>query len=151
MTYEYRLATMDDADAILAVLEEVAPEIPLSLHLPGRKELVFERIKAGETWIALDHNHQIVGVLLAEPDKLERFLNDVHTLELSYGDVKTGHRGQGIFATLVAKMKAKGVQLTVTVKHANASSMANRMAKLGFTKLGGPALRPDEDRFRWTP
>jgi len=61
MTYEYRLATTDDAEAILAALDEVASEIPLSLHLPGRKELLLERIKAGDTWIALDHNHEIVG------------------------------------------------------------------------------------------
>ena len=74
MTYQDRFVTTDDAEAILAALDEVASEIPLSLHLPGRKELLLERIKAGETWIALDHKHQIVEFLLAEPDKREKLL-----------------------------------------------------------------------------
>ncbi|HEY8098118.1 MAG TPA: hypothetical protein VIE65_18820 [Methylobacter sp.] len=144
--YRYRLATTDDALAILSVLEEVAPEIPVETH-DGRPERLLQTIKRttsvyGVTWIALDRENRVVGFLLAE-SKGDRF-------DLPYGGVREGHRKHHIFPDLVAKMMVRGVPLTATVKHANKSDMASRLLRLGFTKAG-PGYWPDEDAFRWQP
>src|SRR5271169_7093617 len=79
--------------------------------MPGRSisnTIAYSR----EVWIALDRDKQIVGFLMAEPDKKERSYRDNQALELSYGGVKKSQRGNDIFPDLVAKMKAKGVPLT---------------------------------------
>jgi hypothetical protein len=144
--YRYRLATTDDASAIFAVLGEVAPEIPVCLDTPERKDLLFNRIQegigSGNVWIA-DRDNQVVGFLLAEPDR--------EALELTYGGVRTSHRGNDIFPTLVKEMMAKGVPLRATVLHSNKSDMVNRLLMLDFTKDSTPWLETDRDRLRWQP
>jgi hypothetical protein len=75
---------------------------------------------------ALHRDNQIVGFLMAE--------SDGQKLDLSYGGVRAGHRGQHIFPKLVKKMMAKGVPLTATVMHSNEANMLSRLLKLGFTK-----------------
>jgi hypothetical protein len=61
--YRYRLATTDDASAIFAVLQGVAPEIPVRLDTLERKDLLFNRIQegigSGNVWIALDRDNQV--------------------------------------------------------------------------------------------
>jgi len=92
----------------------------------------------------LDRDNQVVGFLLAERDR--------EALELTYACVRTSHRGNDIFPTLVKKMMAKGVPLTATVLHSNKSDMVNRLLKLGFTKDSTPSwLETDRDRLRWQP
>ena len=75
-----------EAPPIFDVLEEVAPEIPVRLDTPEQKELLFERVQttcaSREVWIALDRDKQIVGFLMAEPDKKERSFRDNQALEL---------------------------------------------------------------------
>jgi len=142
--HSYRLATTKEASAIFDVLEVVAPEIPVRLDTPDRKALLFERIQAGidsnYVWIALDCNNQVVGFLLAEPGS--------NALDLSYGGVRTSHRGQHIFPDLLKKMKAKGVPLTATVMHSNMSNMLNRLSKLDFDVF---LSLNDRDFLRWQP
>jgi hypothetical protein len=46
------------------------------------------------------------------------------------------------------KLKAKGVPLTASVLNTNHSNMANRLLKIGFTKMESDAK---EARFRWAP
>ena len=135
--YRYRLATTDDASAIFAVLEEVAPEIPV--RLDTQRTCIQEGIGSGNAWIALDRDNQVVGFLMAEPDR--------EALELSYGGVRTSHREHHIFPTLVKKMMAKGVPLTATVMHSNESNTVNRLLKLDFTKVS-PWLKNDRDFLR---
>jgi hypothetical protein len=50
-TYRYRLATTDDALAILSVLEEVAPEIPVKTH--GERQ---ELLAADQNSLRLSHD-----------------------------------------------------------------------------------------------
>jgi hypothetical protein len=144
--YRYRLATTDDASAIFAVLQEVAPEIPVRLDTLERKDLLFNRIQegigSGNVWIALDRDNQVVGFLLAEEPR--------EALELTYGGVRTSHRGHHIFPTLVKKMMAKGVPLTATVMHSNESNMVNRLLKLDFKKVS-PWPKNDRDFLRRQP
>jgi hypothetical protein len=150
--YQYRLATSDDVSKVFDLLVEVAPEIPLHVHIPENKDAALNCVErccaSGETWIALDRDNQIVGFLLAEPDLLQRFHRENQALELPYGGVREGHRGHHIFPDLVATIMAKRFPLTATVKHANKSDMASRLTKRGFTKVG-PGLWPNEDIFRW--
>jgi hypothetical protein len=138
-TYQYRLAIASDVSAIFAVLKEVAPEIPVFLNNPERQRKIFEQIYRcidfGEVWIALDRDNQVVGFLLAEPYRVERFPKGNQEIELPYGGVRPGpHRGKHIFPTLVKKVMSKGVPLTATVLHSNKSNMLSRLLKLGFTK-----------------
>jgi hypothetical protein len=148
----YRLATANDADAIFALLDAVAAEIPVLLDLPERRRRVLEQVRvcsgAGESWIAVQSHNRVVGFQLVEPDQLERFHHNNQALHLPYGGVSSSHRGQRIFSTLAGKIMAKGVQLTATVKRANKSDMASRLLKLGFTKV---ISTDDQDELRWQP
>jgi len=130
--YGYRLAKRADAAEIFDVLEGVAPEIPMRLDTSDRKELLFKRIRLACVYRT---------VCIAELHRDE--------LDLSYGGVRAGHRGQHIFPKLVKKMMAKGVPLTATVKHLNKSGAVDRLLKLGFTKV--ESLVDGQDNFRWQP
>jgi ribosomal protein S18 acetylase RimI-like enzyme len=151
--YQYRLATSEDASAVLAVLVEVAPEIPVETH-DGRQELLLQQIKIAcvydSAWIALDRNNQIVGFLMAEPQRRE--------IKLPYGGVRKGHREHDIFRKLMDKAKAmskaSGFPLTATVLHANAAKEGVDVAlqKLGFAKVAPlDGVKNDGDNFRWSP
>ena len=69
----YRQAKLDEAADILAVLIEVAPEIPVQTEPLEREEALYALIRncarSGESWVAIDETGRIVGFLLAEPDQ----------------------------------------------------------------------------------
>jgi hypothetical protein len=149
---EYRVANRDDATGILAVLQEVAPEIPVLLDTPERLEIIrsiiAECCDSGESWVAVDAEGTVVGFVLAKPDRFERFQHNNKALSLRYIGVNRISRQRGIFAALIGKLKAKGEPLTASVLHTNQSAMADRLVKIGFTKVG-----PDtkETQLRWSP
>lgn len=150
--FQYRVADNDDAGGILTVLQEAAPEIPLSLDTPELKEAIQEVIAeccaSGDSWVAVDSGGSVVGVVLAKPDRLERFFKKNQAVSLRYIGVNKMNRRHGVFATLMEKLKAKGVPLTASVLDTNHSNMANRLLKVGFTKTESDAK---EARFRWAP
>jgi hypothetical protein len=96
---EYRKANDGDAAGILAVLQEVAPEIPLSLDTPERTEMmqgiIAECCSTGESWVAVGLNGTIVGVVLAKPDRVERFFHRNGAFSLRYVGVRKDHRRRG--------------------------------------------------------
>ena len=151
-TPTYRLATKADVPAILDLLLEVAPEIPVDTR-GERKEILSKQIHTDCyyrcVWIALDRDNQIVGFLMAEPQKQE--------IKLPYGGVRKGHREHDIFRKLMDRAKAmakiRGLPLTAVVLHANASKMVVDIAlqKLGFAKTVADKSRSDGDTFRWQP
>ena len=155
--YEYRLATREDAEAIFVILKEVACEIPVCLRDHKAEEKILEQVHGccnlGSSWVALDHDHQIVGFLLAEPHERGDWYGDDRTLNLPYGGVKPGHhRGQGIFPALMEKLMANGVPLAATVKDKNKSEMVCRLVKLGFEEDDDwMRHRSDERIFLWRP
>lgn len=148
----YRAATANDATDILAILEEVAPEVPVLLDTPDRvdkiKTVIIQCYQSGESWVACDAAGEIVGFALAKPDVLERFHNRNHALSLPYIGVSKTSRKHGIFAVLMDKLKSKGVPLTASVLHGNQSGMADRLVKIGFTK---GQVGSKETKFRWDP
>ena len=150
----YRHATTNDVMAIFAVLEQVAAEIPLRLDGDERKERMLAQVRRccdlGDSWVALEHDHEIVGFLLAEPDEWERrgAYGDTQVLNLPYAGVIESHRGRRIFPALARQMMAKGVALTATVKRANKRHMLSGLLKLGFTKAD---FTDDQDDLRWQP
>jgi hypothetical protein len=77
-TPEYRVANSDDAIGILTILQEVAPEIPLSLDTPERRgimqSIIEECCASGESLVAVDADGTVVDFVLAKPDQFERFL-----------------------------------------------------------------------------
>jgi hypothetical protein len=101
-TYRYRLATIDDAPEVFDLLEKVAPEIPLLLDTSERQMAIFEQIHRCigfcKVWIALDRDKQIVGFLLAEPDRAWRPGGVNLALELPYGGVWPGHHPGSTFS-----------------------------------------------------
>jgi N-acetylglutamate synthase-like GNAT family acetyltransferase len=149
-TIEYRKANRGDAGGIFAVLQEVAREIPVSLDTPESEEamqyIIAECCDCGESWVAVDANGTIVGLALAKPDVLERFHHENEALSLRYIGVTGSRRQHGIFRSLMETLMAKEVPLTATVLHANRCGMADRLAKIGFTKSKSDAK---EVQLRW--
>jgi hypothetical protein len=148
--FEYRVANSSDETDILEILEEVAPEIPLSLDTPEKQDvikvIITECCASGESWVATDAHGAVVGFALARPDHSERFFQENDALYLPYIGVNKDKRKRGIFGNLLEKLKAKGVPLTARVKHTNQSGMAGRLVKRGFTKMKS---NPNEVRLKW--
>jgi len=148
----YRPAKLDDAADILAVLLEVAPEIPVQTEPLEREEALYALIRncarSGESWVAFDEGNRIVGFLLAEPDQVRRHYAEHEILELRYGGVVKHHRRRGIFTKLIECVLARMVPVTATISPANQSRAARLLEKLSFDAL---ASAGGEQRFRWDP
>jgi Acetyltransferase (GNAT) family len=146
--HTYRLANGEDHTDILAVLEEVAPEIPVSLGSTANQEAIKSIIVAccasGESWVAVDTDGTVVGFVLAKKD-----LHENNAISLRYIGVSKGSRQLGIFAALIEKVMGKGVPLTASVLHTNCSDMTNRLMKVEFTKVESSDTK--ETKLRWTP
>src|SRR5579863_7572908 len=86
--FSCRMATRDDETNVWDVLVEVAPNIPVALDDPGGrgivKNLIRTCIDGGDTWIAVDSNGEVIGFVLAQPDRYERFQNENGALHLPY-------------------------------------------------------------------
>ena len=148
----YRPARLDEAADILAVLIELAPEIPVQVEPLAREEALYALIRnsarSGESWVAIDESGRIVGLLLAEPNQAGRHYAEHEILELHYGGVVKAHRRRGIFSTLVEKVLARMVPVVATISPANRSGAAGLLERLGFRNIGSPG---GEQRFRWNP
>jgi ribosomal protein S18 acetylase RimI-like enzyme len=145
---DYRLASRDDETDILAVLEEVAPEIPVRLDGPERQEkirtIITECHRSGKSWVAVDGDGRIGGFVLARPD-----VHEGHAaISVRYVGVSADSRRRGIFFALMERLKANGVPQTASVLHDNRSAMVNNLVKIGFTKIESDAK---ETRLRWSP
>jgi len=147
---EYRKANDVDVRGIFAILQEVAPEIPVSLNTPESQEvmrgIIAECCASRESWVAVGTGGTIVGIALAKPDILERFHHENGALALRYVGVSSSSRRHGIFHGLMEKLKAKGVPLTATVLNDNQSGMVDRLSKIGFTKS---KTAPKQVELRW--
>ena len=146
----YRPAVIDEAGDILAVLIEIAPEIPVQVEPLEREEALYALIRncarAGESWVAVGEAGGIVGFLLAEPDQVRRHYAEHEILELRHGGVVKSHRRQGIFTGLIDKVLARMVPVTATISPANQSGAARLLEKLGFRSVPSPG---GEQRLRW--
>src|SRR5438067_9090279 len=148
----YRAARIDEAVDIIAVLIEIAPEIPVQIEPLEREEALYALIRncarSGESWVATDEAGRIIGFLLAEPDQVRRHYAEHEILELRYGGVVKSHRRRGIFTELIEKVLARMVPVTATVSPANQSGAARLLEKLGFHSVSAPG---GEQRLRWEP
>jgi ribosomal protein S18 acetylase RimI-like enzyme len=148
----YRAARLDEAAEILAVLIEVAPEIPVQVEPLEREEALYALIRncarSGESWVAVDETNRIVGFLLAEPDEVRRHYAEHEMLELRHGGVVKSHRHRGIFISLIEKMLARMVPVTATISPGNQSGAVRLLEKLGFHSVSSPG---GEQRLRWDP
>jgi len=146
--FEYRLANGDDETDILAVLEEVAPEIPVRLDGPERQAKIRTEItqchQTRKSWVAVDTEGKVVGFVLARPDAHE----SKAAIYLPYVGVSTGSRRSRIFSTLIEKLKANGVPLIANVLNDNRSGMADILVKNEFTKIDWNAK---QKKFLWSP
>jgi ribosomal protein S18 acetylase RimI-like enzyme len=148
----YRPARLDEAADILAVLIEIAPEIPVQTEPLEREEALYALIRncsrSGESWVAINEAGRIVGFLLAEPDQVRRHYAEHEILELRYGGVVKSHRRRGIFTNLIERVLARMVPVTATVSPANQSGAVRLLENLGFHSVSAPG---GEQRFRWEP
>jgi N-acetylglutamate synthase-like GNAT family acetyltransferase len=146
-TIEYRIATPNDETDMYAVIEEVAPEIPVSLDTEANQEIIRDIIRechaSGKSWVAIDANGEVVGCVLARPD-----IHEPSAISLRYVGVKKASRCQGIFATFIEKLKANDAPLTASVLINNSSAMGYRFLKAGFIKVKSDNK---ETKFRWGP
>jgi len=147
--YAFREATSDDHTDIVAVLEEVASEIPVKLDSPAHQDAIRGIIVAccdsGKSLVAVDDHGTVVGFVLAKPDV---FADDESTLSLRYVGVSKGARQRGILSALMHELMAKGVPLTATVLNDNQSAMAERLIKVGYEKVES---NDKEANYRWSP
>jgi ribosomal protein S18 acetylase RimI-like enzyme len=144
-TFEYRVATSDDHTDILAVLEEAASEIPVSLDTPENHEKIETEIiqccNCGHSWVATDATGTVVGFVLARP-------GGGGAIYLPFIGVSGNSRRRGVFSNLIEKLKAKGEPLTASVLPDNQSSMADLLMKKGFTYVGA---KGNAIQYRWSP
>ena len=133
-TIDYRIASRNDETDMYAVIEEVAPEVPVLLDIPQRQAamrgIIVECHQSGKSWVAVNADGTVVGCALARPDILEN-----GAISLRYVGVSKTSRRQGIFATFIDKLKTNGMPVTVTVLHNNRSAMTARLLKAGFTEV----------------
>ena len=137
-TFDYRVATGNNETDILAVLEEVASEIPASFDASDSLDpitgIIRECCQSGKSWVAVDAVNSVIGFVLAQKD-----IHEQQALALPYIGVSVNSRRRGIFATLMQKLKANGVPLTTRVRHDNQSAMSDILVSMGFTKGGADA------------
>ena len=148
----YRQAELGEAADILAVLLEVAPEIPVSVDTLEQEEALYALIRncarSGESSVAIDDAGRIVGFVLVELSQARRHYAEHEVLELRYGGVAATHRHQGIFTALVQRVLARMLPVTAMVSLANRSGAAELLQKLGFRRQSSAG---DEQRLRWEP
>src|SRR5438132_349040 len=95
----YRQAELGEAADILAVLLEVAPEIPVSVDTLEQEEALYALIRncarSGESSVAIDDAGRIVGLLVVElsPARRIRKRSDGDFTRLGLGD--SGQNGMG--------------------------------------------------------
>lgn len=148
----YRQARVEDAAEIHELLLRLAPEIPILVDTLEREEALYALIRncgrSGESWVALDEGERIIGFALVDPELLERHYAEYEILDLRYAGVAPEHRGQGVFAALIARVLARLVPVTVTVSPQNRSNAAARLEKFGFRRISSPG---GERVLRWEP
>jgi hypothetical protein len=144
----YRPAVRDVETDILAVLEEVAPEVPVRLDGKDRQEkiqaIIIECRTSGKSWVAVDETGRIVGFVLARPDAHE----GKAAITLLYTGVSAGSRYGGVFSSLLEKLKAERVPLITSVLPDNKSGMGEHLKKRGFAETGPKA---NATGYLWTP
>ena len=143
---EYRIADGEDETDILAVLEEVATEIPVNLDGAERQEKIRIEIRqcqqTKKSWVAVDTDGKVIGFALARPDAHE----GKAAIYLPYVGVSAASRRSGIFSTLVEKLKANGVPLIANVLHDNHSGMALYSTRHRKCKESNGLMGSFEDR-----
>jgi hypothetical protein len=148
--FKCRPATDTDHTDILAVLEGVAPEIPVLLDNSQRKDaiksVIVECCASGESLVAVDGGGIVVGFVLGKPDHMERFQHDNQAVSLRYIGVTEAWRRRGVFAALLANYTAKQGPLTASVLQGNKGGMAERLKKLGFAEVQADS---QETKFKW--
>ena len=144
---DYRVASRSEETDMYAVIEDAAAEIPVLLDTEPRQEamrgIITECHKSGKSWVAANSSGGIVGCALARPD-----FHENGAVSLRYIAVGKNSRRQGVFATLIEKLKANGAPLTTNVLRTNKSKMGNRLIKVGFVEV---ETDNRETKYRWDP
>jgi GNAT superfamily N-acetyltransferase len=144
----YRLALLEEAPDILAMIKTLADEIPLRLDRLEHEEALYRTIRncarSGESWVATDGD-AIVGVILVQQNETDRFWGENEALEIRHAGVLPSHRRQGVLAELVNRILARLIPVTVHVASANNSGIGRRLEAAGFTREPSPGGQ----RYRW--
>ena len=151
-TVEYRVATREDETDILAVLKEAAPEVPFSLDTTKKEDILKIVIRrgcdSGQSWVAVDADTDVVGVVLITPNLAERALERNDAVDIPYVAVAKNRRKRGVFGNLMEKAMAKGDPMNATVLHGNKSGMVDCLEKLGFKKVESES-DDEKTKLRW--
>jgi hypothetical protein len=146
--FTYRVAKREDETDILAVLEEVAPEVPVRLDGSERQEkiqaVIVECRRSGNSWVAVNATGRIVGFVLARPDAHE----GKAAISILYAGVSPNSRRHRIFSTLLDKLKTNRAPLIASVLPDNKSGMGDHLKKRGFADIGPKA---NATGYLWIP
>lgn len=148
----YRQAALADAADILALLIELAPDIPVLVDSLDREEALYALIRncarSGESWVACDDSGRIVGLVLAERSQHGRHYAEHEVLELRHAGATTNYRNQGVLAHLIGRMLARMVPVAATVDPRNRLGLAACLEQLGFRPTGAAG---GGQHYRWEP
>lgn len=141
-----RIICSSDIDAIVDILCEVSPLVPVDLstreHIEAMKKQVGECYMNEYSIVALNENDEIIGFQLAK----ERIDYQRCQIYLAYAAVASKYTGNGIFRRLIDLEKQHNLPMVAEVKPDNKSNMAAILARYGFQQ---PHYGATE--FRWEP
>jgi Acetyltransferase (GNAT) family len=146
--FKIRAATIDDGADILALMQEVAPEIPVNLDGDEEQKkieiVIFERCASGRSLVAVDSNSAVVGFVVARPD----FDEGGGATFLDYVGVSKKLRGQGVFTNMMGQLKARRAPLIAVVLNGNQAHMADRLVSAGYAQV---EANSKQAKYRWAP
>ena len=132
-----RQAQATDVEVILAILSEVACQVPVKLHTSERVEKMKEQINReclnDVSLVAVNENGVVVGFQLAERRVIEGHrCPDEPYIFLTYAGVTAAAVCRKVFRRLIETEKRYGLPLVTEVKANNKSHMAARLMHYNF-------------------
>jgi hypothetical protein len=147
----YRPAQVGDAADIHTLLLTIADDVPLAIESLEQEEALYAVLRKllgfGESWVA-EEGGRIVGFVLVENVQTGRHWGENEALDLRYAGIDPAYRDGEAFNVLLSRVLDRMAPITASVKDANRTGMAARLAKLGFRQT---ETRTGETHFRRDP
>jgi ribosomal protein S18 acetylase RimI-like enzyme len=147
----YRPAQVGDAADIHTLLLTIADDVPLAIESLEQEEALYAVLRKllgfGESWVA-EEGGRIVGFVLVENVQTGRHWGENEALDLRYAGIDPAYRDGEVFNVLLSRVLDRMAPITASVKDANRTGMAARLAKLGFRQT---ETRTGETHFRRDP
>jgi ribosomal protein S18 acetylase RimI-like enzyme len=150
----YRLARREDIPALIALFEQLAPEMPV--HGVPRDQIHKWATSGNSSVALLGPSRELVGFVLGD---LRRHGSPLvpggepqpHGISLFHAGVAPERRGQGIFSMMISVLQRRGRPLFGNVHTGNKFQVRHRLLRLGFHYVGRARAPLSFDAYRWIP